>query len=84
MQWVMDGDEQTVRDRAGSRGKSRGGDREEYEKRRLMIQPSSQWPPTRVCAWCARHRKRDVGMGYGFRNSYPCIVGLRQFAICCR
>lgn len=53
-------------------------------KRRLMIQPSSQWPPTRVCAWCARHRKRDVGMGYGFRNSYLCIVGLRQFCICCR
>lgn len=41
VQWVTDGDEQTVWDRAGRRGKPRGGDREEYEKRRLRIQPGS-------------------------------------------
>ena len=41
MQWVTDGDEQTAWDRAGSRGRPGGGDREEYEKRRLMIQPGS-------------------------------------------
>ena len=41
VQWVMDGDEQTAWDRAGSRGRPGGGDREEYEKRRLMIQPGS-------------------------------------------
>lgn len=41
VQWVMDGDEQTVWHRAGRRDKPRGADREEYEERRLTIQPGS-------------------------------------------